>query len=1313
MRARTRRSSVLGRVVRCLGLVAVVTTAASCHEGIDTTRSAPPKATLGDDMFGVLCDRIGAGALTDDITGASYHAVCHYSETGVYADQVDQSYLLPVSGEAQTKARELGIAKVEAMARRRGDLVRAFNAIFPDETIEDVTTEQSGDTVRMHDALLTFSQQLSKLYEINPYEPQGAPAAPASTRAMGDIFAALLESDAARGAMSSIWGRQGYRPVPVGLGVTRPLFGYPRLRPLLSSLLDVLAPDGQIAPELVQILRVASRDMATFKATKYGLTPVVVDVAKAQPNRPMETGEFLVRVFLDQHARYAKDSASAPTWIAKRDRRGFVTPLGNIPGQTGTVPDPFSDANSDGYADIDEFGQFITTNNVPVPVLVPFSVQGTQGTDGWGRPDPLAYEYIDTSRTFVGAVAQDLGKLVDATQYAPNAGDDAWKDERETLMYAVAGANFLLGDREDAVYDLDTETIKPAGETCSSCLPYKRFRGEDSPLADLGHAFGQILADEDSDAVTQGLIDLVENHEDKVARLLGAALKIREIALTHDAWAAQGKEKLAQVPYKTPLWDEIGQIMARIMSRPGLTAKLIESFADPAMTTPSGGVAHVGEAFAKLMTHTDQMTYYTEDINAPAWNLTTNNPLDPSTPVDREKPVTGSNRSCWERVLDIIHHANKVKACNKQGAKVKASVLGIDMTWPIFPFPGWNSGYDECDLLSFENLAVFYLDSVLPLSHPKRAEFKIKAGELEFLLNALGVVTSKDELFEESSGIHGLTLKPEASALNRLVLFGASSTQFPVMPDLDPHANGKNKKTNEFISSLIEPVGTPVCILTPLGTRKCDAKEDTLRLRGKNTLFLLERFGFYDYLRPLVVTFANATCTPNCEKDASGNFKADGEEMLLDLIDVLKRHWPGPDHGPECTGSGNASSNPLYCSGAGLNTYEPILGEAFVTDVVPALAEFAKAARDVSKVTIVRGPKAGQVLSGAQVLEKAARILFDPAYAASVKMVDRKGNVSTTWVDGTPQAQVTGFTLFADAFHGMDLRFDNACGCDGKTGQELADCQTAYDACRVDADRRKGQWKRARSQFVDQFLGIEGTGTNAKFANPGIPRALSTTLRAFREQVNAHCPNRENGVSCEWAKSEMGKNMADGLSGPMVAATIDLLEKIRQHEPARREIERLLEYMFSASSPNQALESTLSSMADSLQVLLADKELEAILNAASAAAEAENVAGAKGTVPATLQLLKALTTDEYDKFHVMDHVLPNLVKPMQGGRGPTPLEIIMDTVAEVSRIDAAVPTAPLLPADYETIFRAARDFLTSDTRGLEQIYTIVQKRPRE
>jgi hypothetical protein len=247
---------------------------------------------------------------------------------------------------------------------------------------------------------------------------------------------------------------------------------------------------------------------------------------------------------------------------------------------------------------------------------------------------------------------------------------------------------------------------------------------------------------------------------------------------------------------------------------------------------------------------------------------------------------------------------------------------------------------------------------------------------------------------------------------------------------------------------------------------------------------------------------------------------------------------------------------------------------------------------------------------------------------------------------------------------------------------------------------------------VDQFLSIDGEGAASKFANPAIPKALVSILKAMREQLNAHCPDRESGTECTWAKKDMGQTIADGLSGPLTASLVDVLELVRKDENARREVEKLLEQLMRASSPGDALQSTLGSLADALQVLLADAEIAPILTAASPGLEKTTASGGKGPLPSSLDLLRAITSDEYDKYHVMDYVLPNLVTPMDDGNGPTPLEVIMDTVAEVNRIDASSST-PLDPTDYEYIMKTARDFLTSDTRGLEQIYTIVKNRPRE
>jgi hypothetical protein len=97
---------------------------------------------------------------------------------------------------------------------------------------------------------------------------------------------------------------------------------------------------------------------------------------------------------------------------------------------------------------------------------------------------------------------------------------------------------------------------------------------------------------------------------------------------------------------------------------------------------------------------------------------------------------------------------------------------------------------------------------------------------------------------------------------------------------------------------------------------------------------------------------------------------------------------------------------------------------------------------------------------------------------------------------------------------------------------------------------------------------------------------------------------------------------------------------------------------------------------------------------------------------ASMAVLKAMSDDRYDPHHVLDHVFPALVTPMDGGQGLAPIEVILDAIAEVNRTDAGDP-APLAPADYTYVFGTVRDFLIDETRGLEQLYTIVRNRPRE
>ncbi len=173
-------------------------------------------------------------------------------------------------------------------------------------------------------------------------------------------------------------------------------------------------------------------------------------------------------------------------------------------------------------------------------------------------------------------------------------------------------------------------------------------------------------------------------------------------------------------------------------------------------------------------------------------------------------PRTGTNMSCLQRSLQLIADANGGPACNKNGATVASKIGSLTLTWPVTGFPLYASPYGECDLFEFQNLGMFYVDSLLPASHPKRSELNIKASDLNALMSFLGVFVSEDDLLQESSDITGLTQYPEPSALNRLVWFGASNNgPYPSMPDTDTANTGT--QTDNFISGSINPISAAWC----------------------------------------------------------------------------------------------------------------------------------------------------------------------------------------------------------------------------------------------------------------------------------------------------------------------------------------------------------------------------------------------------------------------------------------------------------------------------------------------------------------------
>lgn len=1253
----------------------------------DRPRRSEPIGTLGDDLYSAMCDRVGASVLAEDLAGASYHGVCHRDRFGQYADTVDQSKLPPVTMSAAV-ARKLALAKVHAMARRRQDLIAAFNATFSDDPVPD--PYNPGKTVKGHLALQRFLQRVVPLYESNPVDPEGSGARegllPSVTRAAGRMFAGLggpgkdpegkygdpQKAEAAQLALARLSGRLGYRPLRVALGAIKPAMAYPELRQMTQTLALRLAPGGPMRDSMQNVLGMTQNELAT-SVSKPMAAPYQVDLTTLQPNRPRSNLEVARAIMLSTNPAFAAPGAE-PRFLVVRDPRGYATPA--------SLSGAFADSNGDGFADVDPSGRFLGPNGGLAQVDTPFVVPGLPRVlppDPYGRAvDPGGaplYQYLNTSETFVGSTTRDLEVLLNPDPTL----------ESEALADLLSGAYALYGDPIEATAEWGVNGR------------YNSFDTNQSPLLELIHATGWMFAHKNSDVHLKFLKKLFTDHEPLMARLIGASLKIREISNQHPE---------IKLDPSVTIWDEMQEIVVRTGKDPALFKDVLRAIAHPDTQ------AYLGPAFSNYSKYRDALYYDTNDINGPPINISDKSNPDPHLPVDYSKPDAGDDRSDLHRILQIIHDVNGVNACNKQGAKVKA--LGLTV-------PG---SYDECELFYFENMGVFYLHAILG-----KAELKVRPTGLKLLLQLGGLLgLDPDGVFEDGSGIDGMTTKPTAGALNRLVFFGAQSTKYdPLfggqMPDRDPNWSGKNGGTNEFISLMLDATATSVCperlvnVPSPQGGEPpqlwladCGAQggdpKDVLRIRDKGIIFLWEKYEFYKGMRPLLKAF-----------DDHG-----AAQLFLDTVETQYRHWPTENHGPECNSNGNFSDrpwqkylteadakvhkvNPAYnskwCNPSGVTRYEPILVDAFAGDFIPALGELVKAIDVPGFVKDDRN--GGKLLSGLDVLHEMTVALMDPAYAGSVGMTDRFGGKTAKWANGQiTKPQLTMFDLFADALARIDQRLP-------------------------EGTSRRVRWKRARSKLVDQFLTVDGTGPNSQFKNQAFAKSVPILIDVIREQINANCPDREtSSVPCEWAAGGLAKKAAETFSGPVFGTSMFLLDLMNEDEEARRALEKHLRYLVQEISGNDALVSMLASSADMLQILGDDQNMPPIYNAIATAAapEAATEGGkpASGTADRVLELLDALTREPvvngnqqpnpFDPYRIQDRILANLVTPLGGNdQNPTPIEIFLDTFAEVNRFDADLPREePLTPDDFKLVMGTMRDFLTSKTRGMEQFYEIMRHR---
>ena len=1246
----------------------------------DALRVETPPATPGEAFFGVLCDRMGALRLPEDLSGASYHHVCHRTPEGGYAAGVDTALLpaptkgavdadgRPVSAATRRAAREDALTRLEALARQRPRVVAALDALFPDTEVpvRDLGNPDASrtcdpatpDRARLHDELAALLGRMTAMY--------GDGTLPDTTQALGAWLEDLAASPEATRAWAELDARQGYHPPERVLGLLRPLLAYPKLRDVLDTTTRAVGPTptpGLTRAAFTSLLEVAHHELRTLESepVRAPLSVTRDPVAWRDVLSRPRTGAELLSTLLLTEAGPAP--SGVPVLTVRRDARGVAAVTS--PGL------PFADANADGLPDVDALGRFIPGSTAPVHP--PFSIPGTVDTaerDAEGRvrsgPDntPL-YAYVDARHTLLGQVLSEARPLLAVDAAHP----------RSTVMELLDGLPVLLGPRDGA--KASTREYAPV------TVAYDAFRANEAPVLDLLHAGAQLLGQPSADDTLALLRSLVADHPGEVARL---------VALLQALSRSEDAHPEAELKAGNTFRDDLVDVAVELAREPGLLEDLLKALAQPESLA-------LGKTLTSYLEHRDAFSYDRQALNGPPMNLSTGGLGAPRTPADRTQPDAGANRSLFQRFLNVLHDANGVAYCNKAGAVVHARGVALgDLDLPLF-----GGTYRECEVFKIDNMAVFYLQSIVG-----KARLYLRPSILRNGIAGIGAATVS--VMEQSSGITGFwtpgssrDLRPRPEWVNRMLVFDQVNDS--------PTPRGKNHITHRFLKDLQgQHLGSSVCTERVIndpdpgavdaapdgrvrGLRTCPEGEWFLQ-RTPDTMMMLETEGFYTAIRPLLLAFT----------------QRNREDLLIKLVEVLHRHWM-TERSPEreCRLTRQPGDTQPMCSQAGASRYEPLLAEVLRGDAmgsVQALVQRLQALR-VPHCTAVdaatRRCTRAESWDGVRVLAELARTVIDPARAGATSLTDRRGNAMHLRQDGITRAQVTPLSLLIDASSAMDDAFD----------RHAAEHPRAPD--------RRTAWERALSRLSDQFLTVQGERAESTFSNPLLSRLLPPALDVLRSELHARCPDTFTPpyARCAWMRDTLIQDVRDTLGGPLFATGWDFLEAARQDAALRARADGLTGYLLDPASPHEAWPTLLGASVDVVQWLASDGRRRVPLAHLTAGALRPDDLVDAALVLGRRVAGKAYTEDgatqvcarEMDPNELMSGVLMRLVTPtaIPGEARPrTPWEVLTEAVADVQRVVPGHAEARS-PEDYQRIGRELASFLLDPEHGLERFYAVANR----
>ena len=912
------------------------------------------------------------------------------------------------------------------------------------------------------------------------------------------------------------------------------------------------------------------------------------------------------------------------------------------------------------------------SGNIPaVPVLQRSKVDGSalpvDGVSG-GLPTP-----------FPAIGEDDTAQSRDASGLAQQGGKPVYQtyDASQTLLAALMRELSALIDRGDkprSALEGLAHGLKPllGPQIARSETIGKNnyaFTGPDvdhSPLLDLAHIGGLLLQYPETDALLKALDAIIRDHENEATGLDFASMAVAELSKLSDYDNAK-----LNGPHE--FWDDLIVIGERMVQRKGMIEALIHSFEDPR----SGAQ---GKLFATWMRFKDEISYPNspstkpEDINADVQG-----PY--MVPVERRMPDVGMNRSIWQRTMSLIHALNGVQVCNKEKTLLNVHTNGLGVL--AFPFGDTSGeGYSKCDLVEIPDAVEIFARSVIG-----KGSFAIKddfAEVLSVLGSLTGISGSVGEIVESESKIKGFTDTPTPKSLSRFLF----------------------APRNEWLTDMFEPQLTtdllPIVDYEPNSLFSVEVTDDRTSLDGKAASFL--ELGV-----PLITAFDSTE-----SRDEATNKLTDGY-MFGNLLSVFHKHWssrkstPCPatvEPGNEgCTQSLDPGQN-QYSPQTGLVSYEELLATALDEQDFANVLHNAVVALAAVQVTTADGTKINGVKALADFLTRA--LTPDPGLKKRDGSSSSQSNLCV--VDGAACKNGIGrliphlspMVMFADALK----RFDD-------TFKEPSNAE------------RLAIWHQGRSDFLDHILTVDRTGTPGNYQHKLHDRtSYNVAMSVLPWTVNLLKQHRDAGDLATWAEG-LSDRAAKVLRHPLAAAIVDLLDAFWPEADASGEFTAVVSYMTDDTNTSSYV-GMLTAVADSVTLIDRDPDLSPAIQFASLglapnafSAIDGDVApnGDKSVAYAGLELtggvVKQLNLKKPAGTQTaLSKLLNNLV--LSDGEDRSPLEVLLDAVADVNRTDDTASSITPLTADEDrAVFSKVQSFLYDDDqekRSLERLYSVIQGR---